>query len=98
MKKWLITAAIAVVLAVSIWAQTAPVIEWQHDGVNVTEFTCKIDAGAQVSLGIPSKVGDYYSTALSNCGTLTAGTHQIYIYACNGALCTAATAITVVKL
>ncbi len=91
-------AAVVLALAVGVWGQAAPLIEWQHDGVNVTSFTCQIDAGAQVSLGIPSKVGDYYSTTLSSCGTITAGAHQLYIYACNGASCTPSVAITVVKL
>jgi hypothetical protein len=98
MKIGLLVLAVALALAVGVWGQAAPLIEWQHDGVNVTSFTCQIDTGAQVSLGIPSKVDNYYSTALSGCGTITAGVHQLYIYACHVTVCTPSAAITVVKL
>jgi hypothetical protein len=98
MRRWLMAVALLLTLPLMAWTQPAPLIEWQHDGVNVTSFTCQIDAGAQVSLGIPSKVGEYYSTALSSCGTITAGAHQLYIYACHVASCTPSVAITVVKL
>jgi hypothetical protein len=98
MRRLLLAVCLALALAVGLWAQTTPLIEWQHDGVNVTEFKCQIDSGTLVSLGIPSKVGDYYSTTLSSCGTLTAGQHLLYIYACNGDACTASVGITVVKL
>ena len=98
MSRWLVATVLALALAVGLWAQTAPVIEWQHDGVNVTEFKCQIDSGDSNTLGLPTPSGGWYSAALSTCGTLTAGKHLVYIYACNAAGCTAATAITVVKL
>jgi hypothetical protein len=79
-------------------AQTAPQLEWQHDGVNVTEFKCQIDSGTLASLGLPTPEGTTYSVALSTCGTITAGQHLLYVYACNAAGCTVATAIYVVKL
>lgn len=79
-------------------AQDAPTLEWQHDGVNVTEFKCQIDSGTLASLGLPTPSGTTYSAALSTCGTIEKGQHLLYVYACNGTTCTAATAITVVKL
>lgn len=79
-------------------AQDAPVLEWQHDGVNVTEFKCQIDSGTLASLGKPEPTGTTYSAALSTCGTIEKGQHLLYVYACNTAGCAVATAIYVVKL
>jgi hypothetical protein len=79
-------------------AQTAPTLEWQHDGLNVTEFKCQIDSGTLASLGLPTPSGTTYSAALSTCGTIEKGQHLLYVYACNAAGCTVATAIYVVKL
>ena len=103
MRRWLIGLGVVLLLAVAAWAQTAPVIQWQHDGVNVTYFNCVVDgpapAGTTTSLGIPSKVDEYYSIALSSCtGVMVNGTHSVVIQACNTGGCTSATAITVVKL
>ena len=98
MRRWLIAAALALALAVSVWAQTAPVIQWQHDGANVTEFKCQIDSGTLNTLGLPTPSGGWYSAALSTCGTLTAGQHLLYIYACNATGCTTSVGISVVKL
>ncbi len=78
--------------------QTAPQLEWQHDGVNVTSFECAIDGGTAASLGLPTPKGTTYSAALSGCGTLAAGQHTLVLYACNGATCVAASTIYVVKL
>lgn len=99
MKKWLIVLSLALALAVGAWAQTAPNIEWTHDGVNVTYFNCVVDGGTPTSLGLPTPSGTTYSTALSNCtGVMVDGTHTLVIQACNAAGCSAAAAITVVKL
>ena len=103
MTKWLLALSLALALAVGAWAQTAPNIEWTHDGVNVTHFNCVVDGGTPTSLGLPTPSGSpatTYSTALSNCtGVMVNGTHSVVIQACNSSdVCTPATAITVVKL
>jgi hypothetical protein len=93
--------AVAWLLAAHPQAQTAPTLEWQHDGLNVTEFKCQIDSGTLASLGLPTPTGDpavIYSAALGTCGTISSGQHLLYVYACNGTTCTAASAIYVVKL
>ena len=97
----LVVGLVWLLVAVPSVAQDAPVLEWQHDGVNVTEFKCQIDNGDLASLGKPDPTGDpatTYSAALSTCGTITAGQHLLYVYACNGTNCVAATAIYVVKM
>ena len=81
-----------------MWAQDAPEVAWEHDGLNVTSFTCQVDSGTQVSLGLPTPTSTTYSALLSACGTLTAGQHILTIRACNAVGCTAANAIYVVKL
>ena len=99
MKFGLIVLAVALALAVGAWAQTAPVIEWQHDGANVTRFECVVDGGTPSDLGLPTPSGTTYNSTLSNCtGVMTNGTHSVVIQACNAVSCTAAAAITVVKL
>ena len=99
MTKWLIALSLALALAVGAWAQTAPNIEWTHDGVNVTSFKCVVDGGTPTDLGLPTPSGTTYATALSNCtGVMTNGTHSVVIQACNASGCTSAAAITVVKL
>ena len=98
MRRWLIGLGVALLLAAAVWAQPAPTIQWQHDGVDVTDFRCQIDSGDINTLGLPTPSGGWYSATLSTCGTLTAGSHLVYIYACNANGCTASTGITVVKL
>jgi hypothetical protein len=79
-------------------AQTAPQLEWQHDGVNVTHFECWVDGALGGNLGKPTPVNTTYSALLSACGTLAAGQRQLVIYACSGTYCRASTVIYVVKL
>jgi hypothetical protein len=95
MRRWLLALLLIPAL---VWATTEPTIYWEHDGVGVTSFTCQIDSGTAVSLGLPTPTGTTYSSALSNCGTIAAGTHTLTIRACNGSTCTAGTSIYVVKL
>lgn len=99
MRKWLLALSLALALAVGVWAQSAPVIEWQHDGVNVTRFECVVDGGTPSNLGLPTPTVGWYASTLSNCtGVMVAGAHSVIIQACNTAGCTPAAAITVVKL
>jgi hypothetical protein len=98
MRRWLWAALGLVLLAGFLCAQTVPRVYWEHDGANVTSYTCQIDSGSQVSLGLPTPNGSTYSALLSACGTLSNGTHTLTIRACNAAGCTAASAIYVVKL
>lgn len=98
MRLGLLAIIVALALGAVAWAQPAPTLYWEHDGLNVTSFTCQIDSGSQVSLGLPTPSGTTYSSALSNCGTLTNGQHTLTIRACNAVGCTAAAAIYVVKL
>ena len=100
MKRWLLALVFAFALASALLAQAAPTLYWEHDGANLTHFTCQIDSGSQVSLlGLVSQAGTTYSTALSNCGTLAVGSHFLYVRACNGATCgNPSTGIYVVKL
>ena len=98
MRRWLLILAIAM-LPIAGWAQTTPRIYWDHDGVGVTHFECQIDTGAQNSLGLPTPAGTTYSALLSACGTMSNGTHLVYVRACNGTACSdPAPGITVVKL
>lgn len=79
-------------------AQPPPRIYWEHDGANLTHFECQIESSARVNLsGLVTQNGTTYDTALSNCGTLATGAQLLYIYACNGGLCTTAPGIWVVK-
>lgn len=96
MKKWFLIAAL--LLPSLVMAQTAPTLYWEHDGADVTYFDCAIDGGTAVSLGLPTPSGTTYSSALSNCGTMAAGSHTLVIRACNSAGCTAGRTIYVVKL
>ena len=99
MRRWLIGPAFVLALAVGVWAQTAPVIEWQHDGANVDRFECVVDGGTPSDLGLPTPSGTTYNSTLSNCtGVMVNGTHSVVIQACNATGCSAAAAITVVKL
>ena len=97
MKKWLLVFALLLLPVVGL-AQPAPQVKWEHDGANVTTFKCQIDSGTIYDLGLLTPSGQTYTTALSNCGTLSAGQHLLYVFACNGTTCTPATAIMVVKL
>jgi hypothetical protein len=96
MRRWLL--AFLLLLPVLVGADAPPTIYWEHDGANVTSFTCQIDSGTAVSLGLPTPVGTTYSALLSACGTIAAGTHTLTIRACNSSGCTAASSIYVVKL
>ena len=99
MRRWLIVGALLLALAVGVWAQTAPVIQWQHDGADVTRFECVVDGGTPSDLGLPTPVDGWYASTLSNCtGVMVNGAHRVVIQACNGAVCTPSAAITVVKL
>ena len=91
---------VLLLLPALVWAQPAPVIQWQHDGANVTSFKCVVDGTTPGSdLGLPSVVDGWYSSALSNCaGVMVNGTHSVVIQACNATGCTDSLAITVVKL
>lgn len=99
MRRLLVGLSVALLLAVGVWAQTAPQIQWQHDGVDVTYFNCVVDGTTTTSLGLPTPSDGWYSSALSNCtGVMVNGTHSVVIQACNTTGCTSAAAITVVKL
>lgn len=99
MKRLVFALFVAVVaLAGLAFAQPIPTLSWDHDGVNVTHFTCQIDAGAQVDLSLPVPIGTAYSVPLTSCGAIANGQHTLTIRACNLNGCTAAAAIYVVKL
>ena len=99
MKKWLIV--LACLVPVVLWAQTTPQVKWEHDGSNVTRFECVVDGDLTPDdLGMATlESGTTYKTDITNCtGVMVNGTHSVVIQACNAVGCTAATAITVVKL
>ena len=88
MRRWLIGLSLALALAVGAWAQTAPNIEWTHDGANVTSFKCVVDGGTAVDLGLPTPSGTTYTATLSSCtGVMVNGTHSVVIQACNATGC-----------
>ena len=104
MRRWVAVAALVMALVAGASGQTAPRMEWVHDGLNLSRFEVIIDDGVPVSLGKPTPIGQTYGAPLP---TLTAGTHSLVIRACydNGTvsdttddLCTAAAPIVVVKL
>lgn len=99
MRRWLIGLVVVLTLPLATWAQAAPKIEWQHDGVGVTHFECVVDGTTTTSLGMGTLADGWYSSTLSNCtGVMVVGTHQVVVQACNVTGCTAAAAMTVVKL
>jgi hypothetical protein len=58
-------------------------IQWEHDGVNLTGFVLSVD-GAETSLGALSPVsGTTYQTAWPT--STAVGAHEVVIYALNGA-------------
>lgn len=97
MKRWLMV--LACLVPVALWAQATPQVKWEHDGLNVTRFECVVDGGTPTNLNLPTPTGTTYSVDITSCtGVMTNGTHSLVIQACNATGCTAATAITVVKL
>ena len=99
MTKWLI--ALCLMLAIAVWAyaQATPKVYWDHDGLNVTRFECVVDGGTPTDLELPTPTNTTYSVDITACtGVMVDGTHSLVVQACNTAGCTAAVAITVVKL
>lgn len=84
--------------SVAVPSSGTPTLNWTHNGANVTHFTCQIDAGPDVSLGLPTPASTTYAASLSACGTLTTGAHTLTIQSCNGTSCTDAAPLIVVKL
>jgi hypothetical protein len=98
MKRWLIVLLLLLLPVVGL-AQPTPQVKWEHDGLNVTSFTCVVDAGTPTTLSPTGPVGTTYSVDITACtGVMVNGTHTLIIQACNAGGCTNATAITVVKL
>lgn len=102
---WALVAALWLWLAVALISQSAPRLQWTHDGVNTTRFEYVIDGGDPVSLGLPTPEGTTYTVPLP---AMAAGTHTLVVRACNNGLdaeagtaddvCTDSQPITVVKL
>ena len=91
--------ALLLLLPVVGLAQPVPQIMFEHDGLNLTRFTCVVNGGTAVDLGLPTPTGTTYSVAITSCAPLLVnGAHSLVIQACNGTTCTPAVAITVVKL
>jgi hypothetical protein len=98
MRRWWLLLAWLLIPAIGL-AQATPKVYWEHDGLNVTSFQCVVDGGHPADLGLPTPSGTTYSAEIASCtGVLVNGQHSLTIQACNEGGCTAATAMTVVKL
>lgn len=104
MRRWLVISAMVMALTVGVFAQPAPRLCWDHDGISLSRFEVSVDSATPVSVGTPTPVGLQYCTPLP---ALTAGTHTITVWSCydNGTpattaddICASSTPLTVVKL
>lgn len=102
MRRLLLIVLLLLVLVTPLGAQTAPQIEWRHDGLNVTYFTLVIDGGTPTNLGlvVPVATNTYRAALVGQTAWDTAakGQHTVLIQACNANGCTSSSTIVVVKL
>jgi hypothetical protein len=80
----------AVVLAMAA-IQTAPWpfrLEWEHDGLAVSQFQLCVDGGDCSALAATRVASDTWSAPLP---LLSQGFHTLTVNACNGSLCTPGT-------
>jgi hypothetical protein len=85
----------------TVLAQSAPVLQWKHDGVNVTRFEIVVDGGAPTNVGVPTPAGITYQAALPSTVVGPAaqkGQHAVIVRACNVTGCTASAVLIVVTL